>query len=147
MSGSDGSPAAQSVYKRSFRELFEAQCPYYMSIGMSYDEYWHQDANLVKYYQRAEEIRIERRNEELWLQGLYIYEAMCEVAPLFRFSMKGGSIKAKPYREGKGPIPLTERAKESREEAEERERAEKIKAKMLAFAENAKKKRAEQEKK
>lgn len=42
-----------------------------MSIGMSYDEYWYASSSLTKYYRKADRIRRNQRNEELWLQGYY----------------------------------------------------------------------------
>ena len=56
--------------------MFEQQCPHYMSIGMSYDEFWNQDVSLVKAYRKADELRRRRQNEVLWLQGVYVREAL-----------------------------------------------------------------------
>lgn len=46
-------------------------------MGMSADEYWHGDPELTQAYALAYKIRKEERNWELWLQGLYIYHALC----------------------------------------------------------------------
>ncbi len=71
-------------------------------------EYWDGDAALARDYRKAEEIREGRRNQELWLQGLYIYEAISDIAPtLHAFAKKG--TKAKPY--PAQPYPLNEKAK------------------------------------
>lgn len=50
-------------------------CGYYLAIGMPMDEYWNASPHLVKWYRQAHKLRIEERNQELWLQGLYIYNA------------------------------------------------------------------------
>lgn len=50
--------------------------PYYLSLGMTYDLYWHGDNTLVCAYDRAQEITNKRRNQELWLQGLYDFHAV-----------------------------------------------------------------------
>lgn len=47
-----------------------------MSWGMTYDEYWHGEPIRARYYQQKHKIDIEQRNQELWLQGLYIYDAI-----------------------------------------------------------------------
>ena len=47
-----------------------------MSIGMSYDEFWNQDVSLVKAYRKADELRRRRQNVVLWLQGVYVREAL-----------------------------------------------------------------------
>lgn len=102
-----------------------------MSIGMSYDEFWNQDVELVKVYMKADELKRSRLNELSWLQGLYIYEALCDVAPIFHAFAKKGT-KPQPY--VKEPYPITETEIRSREEQEARVREERIKAEFAAFA-------------
>ena len=109
-----------------------------MSIGMSYDEFWNQDVSMVKAYRKAYELREKRRNQELWLQGMYFYEALCDASPLFRFSMKKGSIKPEPYI--KEPYPLTAAEVREREEREARKKEERLKAEFAAFVERLRKK-------
>ena len=87
-----------------------------MSIGMSYDEFWNQNVSMVKAYRKAYELREKRRNQELWLQGMYVYEALCDASPLFRFTMKKGAIKPEPY--PKEPYPITVAEVREREERE-----------------------------
>ena len=109
-----------------------------MSIGMTYDEFWDCDVSLVGVYRKAAELRDRRRNQELWLQGMYIYEALCDASPLFRFSMKGGTIKPEPY--VKEPYPVTESEVREREERETRLKEERLKAEFAAFAEHMRQK-------
>lgn len=109
-----------------------------MSIGMSYDEFWNQDVELVEAYREAQELRERRRNQELWLQGMYIYEALCDASPLFRFSMKKGTVKPEPY--AKEPYPITAAEIREREEREQRRMQERLKADFAAFAEAMRKK-------
>ena len=44
--------------------------PYYMMYGMSYDEFWYSSTD--RFYWQKHQFDIERRNQELWLQGLYV---------------------------------------------------------------------------
>ena len=65
-----------------------------MSIGMSYDEYWHGDNYAYKYYLEAYKLKIKRDGEEIdykcWLTGLYTYEAICDCSPILHdFAKKG----------------------------------------------------------
>lgn len=108
-----------------------------MSIGMTYDEFWDQDVTLVRVYRKAQELRDRRRNQELWLQGMYIYEALCDVAPVFHAFAKRGT-KPEPY--AKEPYPITEAEIREREERKAREAQERIKAEFAAFAERMRKK-------
>lgn len=127
---------------KSYTEIFEQLCPYYMSIGMSYDEFWNDDVSKVKAYRKAYELRDKRRNQELWLQGMYFYEALCDASPLFRFSMKKGTIKPEPY--VKEPYPITAAEVRERNEREARMKEERLKAGFAAFAERMQKKMSQE---
>ena len=118
---------------KSYADIFEQLCPYYMSIGMSHDEFWNGDVAMVKAYRVAYELKEKRRNQELWLQGMYFYEALCDASPLFRFSMKKGMIKPEPY--VKEPYPITAAEVREREVRDAKQREERIKAGFAAFAE------------
>ena len=104
---------------------------------MTYDEFWNQDVKLVEVYRKAMELRDKRRNQELWLQGMYIYEALCDASPLFRFSMKKGVVKPEPY--AKEPYPITAAEVREREERDARVKEERLKAEFAAFAERMRK--------
>ncbi len=108
-----------------------------MSIGMSYDDFWNGDVHMVKAYRRADELRDKRRNQELWLQGLYVYEALCDASALFRFTTQP-TIKPEPY--PKEPFPLTAAEVREREERDAKLREERLKAEFAAFAERVRRK-------
>lgn len=78
---------------------------------MTEAQYWDGDPTLVKYYREAEELRKERVNQEAWLQGMYIYDALARVAPILHAFAKKGT-KAQPYVEEAYPI-----SKKTREDA------------------------------
>lgn len=104
-----------------------------MSIGMSYDEFWNGDVQMVKAYRKANELRERRKSQDMWLQGKYFYDALCAASPLYRFTMKKGIIKPEPYI--KEPYPITEAELREREEREAKARAERLKAEFTAFVE------------
>ena len=97
---------------------------------MTYDQYWNDDPTLAKDYRRAEELRNEKRNQELWLQGMYIYEALCAVSPVLHAFAKKGT-KPHPYTEH--PYSLTEEQRKREVEEKERKLAEKGKKFMEAI--------------
>ena len=47
-----------------------------MAMGVPCYEYWNGDYTLLKYYVEAHRLEVERRNEQLWLQGMYFYEGV-----------------------------------------------------------------------
>ena len=77
-------------------EIFDRLFPYYLSIGMTYELYWQGPAELVKAYREAERLRNDTRNAEMWLQGMYFYEALCDASPIFHDFAKRGT-KPRPY--------------------------------------------------
>lgn len=79
-------------------EQFEEVFPYYLSIGMTPHQFWCEDVGLAAVYRKAERYRIDQKNWELHLQGLYIYEALCDVAPVLQAFAKKGT-KVAPYPE------------------------------------------------
>ena len=75
------------TYGETFREVF----PYYLSLGMTEAEFWDGDCELVRYYREAAEYRKQRINEEAWLSGLYIYEAIADLVPVLNPLTKPGT--------------------------------------------------------
>lgn len=82
--------------KPTCKEVFEGMCPVYMSYGMSPSEYWDGEADLVKWYREAYKLSMRQKNQELWLQGRYIYDAICAVSPILHAFAKKGT-RPSPY--------------------------------------------------
>lgn len=117
----------------SFTEQFYKHLPYYMSIGMTPEQYWEGDYDLPIYYRKAYELQKERRNEELWLQGLYVYEAIADISPILQVFAKSGT-KAIPY--PNEPYAITPKQAKARAEREQKRRMELMKSEMKAWAES-----------
>lgn len=66
----------------SYTEIFDELCPMYMSMGMSYDEYWNDNPWKAFWIRKSEKKKIERNNFYSWLNGLYTYKALLDVSPL-----------------------------------------------------------------
>lgn len=109
----------------SFSKEFEKHLPYFLAVGMTYEQYYDGDVWLCKHYRQADEIRKDRMNEKLWLQGLYIYDALIKVAPALRAM---GASKPQDYPEE--PYPLTEKEQTRREKRDEKKRFEQMIEKM-----------------
>lgn len=124
-----GGSAAASAF--SYTEVFYHHLPYYISIGMTPNLYWDGDCRLTEIYRKADEITQRRKNQDFWLQGMYIYEALIDVAPvLHSFAKKG----AKPMPYSSEPYPITAKQAEEREERQAKTRREQAKAKVAAWA-------------
>ena len=95
---------------------------------MTPEQYWDGDPELARYYRKAEEIRQKRKNEELWLQGMYIYEALCDVSPVFHAFAKRGT-KPVPYPDH--PYSITSKDREAEKELKAKREREKAKQYML----------------
>ena len=99
-----------------------------MSYGMSYDEYWFESPYRAKFYLEAHKLKVKQKDEELWMQGMYIYEALCDVSPILHaFSKKG--TKPLPYRSK----PMSEETNEykTKKEKEQDVKNERMKARIF----------------
>lgn len=98
----------------TFAELADKLCPQYMSIGVSYHEYWYGDYTQLAHYRKAFELQRERANYDAWLQGAYIYDAFCLASPLLHAFAKKGTkpipYMDKPYEVKKRADPETAKA-------------------------------------
>ena len=130
LSAHEGSERNSSLPVFTYTERFYEQFPYYLAIGMTPEQYWDGDPVLAKCYRQADAIKLERMNQELWLQGMYIYEAICDASPILRAFAKKGT-KPQPYVEK--PYPLTPKQREQDSVAKEKAVSDKGKKFMEAF--------------
>jgi hypothetical protein len=101
--------------------------PYYLAMGMTYEQFWEDDPAIAKAYRRADEIRRRRMNEELWLAGIYVADALsATVGNMF--------TKGQKFQYPAEPKPITRDEIEERKEREQRQRMERIKAAFTAKA-------------
>lgn len=83
---------------------------------MAHDQYWYGDPWLVVIYKQSHLLKVEQRNQELWLQGAYFFNALSSAFENFGQSLSGKKGKPrKNYLEK--PIrvtPLTESEKQEK---------------------------------
>ena len=65
----------------SYTDIFYQCLPHYLSMGMSAYEFWNCDPRMYKVYREKDRIETEKKNETLWLEGMYIYQAILLSAP------------------------------------------------------------------
>lgn len=65
----------------TYTEVFYQCLPYYLSMGMSADEFWNCDPRMYRVYREKDRIATEKQNEMLWIQGAYVYQAILLAAP------------------------------------------------------------------
>lgn len=111
-----GSGQIKTAPHNTYTETFEKLCPFYLAIGMTYEQYWDGEPKMAKFYREAHKLKKSEKNSELWLMGAYVYEALCDVSPVLNANAKKGT-KPLPWRSE--PIPLTKeeiKAKKLRDE-------------------------------
>ena len=111
-----------------------------MMFGMTYEQFWDGDVSAHKMFRRAAKLRKKQKNEEAWLQGAYIYEALCAASSLFR-----GMKPSRPQSYRDRPYDVFEEERKRREEEEQRAHYEKMREKVAAFAKAFNEKRNERE--
>lgn len=100
-------------------EIYERDCPYYLAIGMTYEEYWYGDPLMVRAFYKADKLRRERTDEEAWLYGLYVLNALnATVGNMFRKSGQPAEYPKEPF--------LIQKQREERERSEREKEQEAI---------------------
>ena len=95
-------------YEERTKDFYLKCYSYYSYLGMSYDEYWCEDPRLVRCYREAHELKRIAKNQELHLQGIYIYEAFASVMSDFAAGLSGKKTHSgEKYPEY--PHPITKR--------------------------------------
>lgn len=118
------------VSRSPYTDVFNKWFPYFLSIGMTEEQFWDKDSTLVGFYREAEKLRREKKNQELWLQGMYVYDAISRLSPVLRpFSKKG--TKAQPYPEE--PYPIDKKTQDDIKARKEKQEETKAKRFMEAY--------------
>lgn len=110
---------------KSFTEYFDELFPAYLAMGMTWTQFWIDEPELTVAYRKAEMIRKRRRNEELWLEGVYMAEAL-------RSTVGNMFSKGNKNQYPAEPFPITADEQQERREREERNRMERMKAAFIA---------------
>ena len=98
-------------------EIFEECFPFYLAIGMSYAEYWEGDSKLAQYYRKAYRIKQDEFNNNAWLQGMYIYDA---VSTALHNALRGFGKQKSPAKDyAKQPYEFNNKVKTEAEKAKE----------------------------
>lgn len=106
-----------TTQKKTNTEIFEECFPFYLAIGMSYAEYWEGDPKLAQYYRKAYRIKQEEVNNNAWLQGLYVYDAISTALHNALRGMGKSKPPAKDY--AKQPYEFNKKNKTAQEKAKE----------------------------
>ena len=95
-------------------------CPYYLHYGMTWNEFWHGPIEQLAAYWQKHQFDVEERNQEMWLQGLYIRSAVASC-----LDSKNNKYFEKPHR-------LTEMT-DAEKEAENRRTVEKLREQLMSI--------------
>lgn len=96
-----GTSSSQEVM--TLGQFIRHQCPYYLNMGMSWDDYWYGDYRKLPYFRKAYALKREEINQQLWLEGFYILQAI-------------GTALSDEVTYPEEPFALTDEAAKSQEE-------------------------------
>lgn len=113
----------------SIAEVFENAFPWYLSIGMTADQFWKGPPSWAAAYRKAEQYRQQRQNFEAWRMGLYVQSAL--QATVGNFALKKG---AKPFEYLKEPLPIDEKEANARKARDAKLAEESFKEQLKAWA-------------
>jgi hypothetical protein len=101
-----------------------------MNMGMTYKEFWEEDPTIAKTYLEA--FKIKQKNEfkskewEIWKHGVYVYEALVDVAPILHAFSK--AKKPLPYPDKPFGIDKFEEEEDKEKIKKQEEQNERLKA-------------------
>lgn len=84
---------------------------------MTEEQFWKGDPHLVESYKKAQRLKDDRINQQLWLQGLYFYKALSVV-----ISNAFGGNKGARQKYFEEPIDLHPEETNARKQAEARQK-------------------------
>lgn len=120
-----------SLRPQTYTEQFEEICPTYIAMGMTYEQFWNGDNEIAKMYRKAYQTKQEIANRDMWLQGMYFYEALCDVAPILRAFSK--ARRPSPYAKEPYKFQAVETSEEDMQIAKEEQSDNKAKVLMEMF--------------
>ena len=123
--------SVSSSPQKTLEEYFNELCPYFIAIGLTYDEFWYKEPSRAKMCLKAQEIRQKQEGERLWLQGYYNYIALCSVSPVLRAFAKNGT---KPLEYPKKPITASKEEIEKEEQEARNARLLKLKDTLMSMS-------------
>lgn len=98
-----------------------------MAMGMTYEQFWDGEPDIAIAYRKADAIRRSRKNQELWLEGIYMVNALtATVGNMFS--------KGQKHQYPAEPLAITLEEQEERRQREQKARMERIKAAVTARA-------------
>lgn len=112
----------------TYTEIFEEAEAWYLSVGMSLDEYWNGEPRLARVYREAEMHRLHRQNTAMHRMGVYMTHAIAATV--------GNAFKKKgqqPAKYPEEPLPLTQKEADAQRVRKEEEREERLMQKMYAL--------------
>ena len=74
------------VESTSLTKLFEHECPYYMSYGMSFDQFWYDSPWLTKFYRESYKLKIRYDDVFMWKQGMYTYDHFLSIREFLKLT-------------------------------------------------------------
>ena len=90
--------AGENTSALSYTELFYQCLPHYLAMGMSADEFWNCDPRMYRVYREMDRINNERKNELLWINGIYMTRAITAC-----LSKDGDPYPTEPFKLGLSP--------------------------------------------
>lgn len=100
-------------------------------MGMTYDQFWNEDVELVKFYRDAFLLKQQLKEQDMWIQGAYFCEA---IASCF-------ADKKNPFHYPDEPHGYFEKRKQTHKRLDQEQRSDnKAKAVMEMFMVNINKK-------
>lgn len=91
----------ESTLNKTWTESFEEAIPFFLNVGMTYDEFWEGDCRMTRAYLRAWKLKEEKRQSDIdlqaWLIGQYVMDAIGATFAKGKYPRKPRTWEKKEY--------------------------------------------------
>ena len=118
LSATEGSEHKSSSPHFTYTERFYELFPYYLSIGMTPEQYWYGNPRLILNYEKKYQDEMLKKRQEAWLIGAYVKSAVSSTVLVAGLADKDTSKKMPKYADmpmptnDEGEVEMSETAKE-----------------------------------
>lgn len=69
-----------STLNKTWTESFNEAIPFFLNVGMTYEQFWDGDCHMTRYYMKAWKLKEKKQSDDLdllaWMIGQYVTEAI-----------------------------------------------------------------------
>lgn len=92
-----------------------------MALGMTYEQYWYDSPYLIKSFEKAHDLRNQQKNQEMYVMGCYVFDAITTALSNVHFDGKNhpfNHYRKEPYKLNQSVVSQQESERQAQLERE-----------------------------